>query len=133
MDVNVNAEVKGYGAPALSAVERDDKVKAESRPVEPSVDTSTAKQDEQRLQERKADERQVAEQQLAKAAEELQSRLDEMGTNLQFEVDDKTESIVIQVTQRESGEVVRQIPAEEILDLKAKLENLIGVLFDKQV
>ncbi|MFC1513065.1 flagellar protein FlaG [Thermodesulfobacteriota bacterium] len=131
MDVNMNAEVKGYGTPAPTTVERDDKVKAESRPVEPSNDTSKA--DERRLSERKAEEQRVTEQDLAKAAEELQSRLDEMGTGLQFSVDDKTESIVIKVTQRESGEVVRQIPAEEILDLKAKLENLIGVLFDKEV
>jgi len=133
MNVNMNTEVKGYGAPAPPAIERDDKIRAETRPVEPSNDASDVKVDEQHIQDRKMKERRLTEEQLAQAAQELQSRLDEMSTNLQFSVDDKTESIVIQVTHRDSGEVVRQIPSEEILDLKAKLENLVGVLFDKEV
>ena len=133
MNVNMSAEVKGYGAPAPPSVERDDKINAGTRPVEPGSEAAEVNVEEQRLQENKSEERQVSEQEFAKAAEELQARLDEMSTNLKFSVDDKTESIVVKVTHRDSGEVVRQIPSEEILDLKVKLEKLVGILFDKEV
>lgn len=133
MNVNMNAEVKGYGAAVSPSGDHSDKIRAETRPVEPTNDSGRANVEEQSLQDRKAGERHVSDQEIAKAADELQKRLDEMSTNLQFSVDDNTESIVVKVTHRESGEVVRQIPSEEILDLKVKLEKLIGVLFDKEV
>ena len=135
MDVNMSAEVKGYGMPAPPAIERDNRAKAETRPVEPGKGAGRPVQDEQQLQAR--DEAQRRQGQtgngLEQAAEEIQQRLDKMGTQLQFSVDDKTESIVIQITDRKSGEVVRQIPAEEMLELKSKLEKLLGLLIDKKV
>lgn len=132
MNVNMNTEVKGYGAPAPPSVEQSSRDSG-IRPVEPGNSAGKASTEERQLKDRKAEERTVSEKELAQAAEDLQARLDQMSTNLQFSVDEKTESIVIQVTHRDSGDVVRQIPSEEILDLKAKLEKLVGVLFDKEV
>ena len=52
-------------------------------------------------------------------------------TKVQFSVDDDTEQIVVSVVNRESGEIVRQIPPDEMRQLRAQLEQLRGVMFDE--
>ena len=47
-------------------------------------------------------------------------------------VDAETESIVARITEKKTGEVVRQIPSEDLLELKSKLEDLVGMLFDQK-
>jgi flagellar protein FlaG len=130
MDVSSSAELKGQGLPAIPALERESRGKVETRPVEPSGNSGKSGLDERRLQER---ERQLSSEELAKSVSEIQERLDSMGTKLNFALDESTESIIVQVTNKQSGELVRQIPSEEMLELKVKLENLMGILFDQKV
>lgn len=51
--------------------------------------------------------------------------------DLRIKIDDKTESIVIQVVSKNNGKVIRQIPPEEMLKLAAKMEEMVGVIFNK--
>ncbi len=66
--------------------------------------------------------------------EEIQKRLDSMGSSLVFglHMHKESESIVIQLTDGTSGELIRQFPPEELLELQAKLDDLVGLLFDKK-
>ncbi|MDH3393285.1 MAG: flagellar protein FlaG, partial [Desulfobulbaceae bacterium] len=75
----------------------------------------------------------VAREDANRYAEEIQGRLDKMGSNLQFSVDEKTESVVFKFTSKTDGEVIRQIPSEKILELRSKLDDLLGLIFDKRV
>ncbi|NCP65386.1 MAG: flagellar protein FlaG [Paraglaciecola sp.] len=59
---------------------------------------------------------------------------------LNFSFDESSERPVVKVTDAESGEVIRQIPTEEVLklserlrDLQSELGNTVGILFSKQV
>jgi flagellar protein FlaG len=52
---------------------------------------------------------------------------------LQFSVHDDTGETVVRVVDKDTGELIRQIPPQELLDLAAKLEEMMGILFDKQV
>lgn len=63
---------------------------------------------------------------------EVQSHLEDLNIQLQFQVDDRTGEYVVKVTDSESGEVIRQIPPEELVELRGKLEELRGILFDKK-
>lgn len=49
-----------------------------------------------------------------------------------FEIDDRTESVVVKVVDRETQEVLCQIPPEAILNMKARMMELQGVFFDHQ-
>lgn len=58
---------------------------------------------------------------------------------LDFSIDEKSERPVVKVTDSESGEVIRQIPSEEVLKLSERIKELqtdvgavVGVLFNKQ-
>ncbi len=65
--------------------------------------------------------------------EELNSFLQDMKRNLSFTVDEKLGESVIVVKDTESDEVIRQIPSEELVVLRKKMDDVAGILFDTKV
>lgn len=65
--------------------------------------------------------------------DELNSFLQDMKRNLSFSVDDTSGQSVILVKDSESEEVIRQIPSEELVVLRKKMDDLTGLLFDTKV
>lgn len=61
-----------------------------------------------------------------KAADEGNSLLQSVKRNLQFTVDDSTKELVVKIVDSDSGELVRQIPSEEMLAFIARLQELDG-------
>jgi flagellar protein FlaG len=130
MDVNVSAEIKGVGQPMVSVVEMEGKTKPQVSPIKKSGDSAQGSLDDQTLHGRKAQK--ASTEDLGKMAEEIQGRFDAMGAKLGFSINKETEDVVMEVRKRESGELIRQIPSEEILALREKLDELVGLLFDKK-
>jgi len=64
--------------------------------------------------------------------DEVQSYLDNLNIQLHFQLDDRTGEPVVQVLDPDSGDVIRQIPPEELLEIRGKLEELRGILFDRR-
>ncbi len=52
--------------------------------------------------------------------------------SLKFSMHKATGRTMVNVTEQETGELVRQIPPKQILDLAAKINDMIGILFDKK-
>ena len=52
-------------------------------------------------------------------------------TSLQFSVDSASHRFVVNVTNKDTGELVRSMPGEAILRIAHNLESLKGVLFDE--
>ncbi|UVT21065.1 MAG: flagellar protein FlaG [Nitrospira sp.] len=51
---------------------------------------------------------------------------------LQIKVDDETERVVVKVVEQNSGEVIRQIPPEELLKLDKYLSSPKGLLLSEE-
>lgn len=67
-------------------------------------------------------------------AQQLQNMSDlVMGRKLQFNVNKELGSVVVKVVDPSTEQVVKEIPSEEIQNLKIRLRKAIGVLFDKIV
>lgn len=49
---------------------------------------------------------------------------------LKFNIHEATGRVKVTVTDKETGDLVREIPPEQVLDLMAKIEEMMGVLFD---
>lgn len=64
---------------------------------------------------------------------EVQDYLKDFNIQLDYRVEKKTGDLVVQVRDRSSGEVIRQIPSDALLKLREKLKELRGVLFDDKV
>ncbi|MEW5761982.1 MAG: flagellar protein FlaG [Bacillota bacterium] len=53
--------------------------------------------------------------------------------DLRFRIHDATHEIIVQVVNRDTGEVVREIPPKKVLDMWAEMKRLIGILMDEKV
>jgi flagellar protein FlaG len=69
-------------------------------------------------------------QQMAAVAQKLREIAQSNSRDLEFTVDEETDRTVITVRNAATGEVVRQIPGEELLDLQRRLNVGYGTLVD---
>ena len=53
--------------------------------------------------------------------------------NLKFSVDEKSNAIVVQLLEKGTGKLIRQIPSEEILKLKQRISDLLGMIYDEKM
>jgi flagellar protein FlaG len=53
--------------------------------------------------------------------------------DLKFSVDDKSNAIVVQLFEKGTGKLIRQIPSEEVLRLKQRISDLLGMIYDTKV
>jgi flagellar protein FlaG len=64
------------------------------------------------------------------AIEALNAAVKKVPTSLHFSVDDASKRFVVQVTDTNTGEVIRKVPGDAILRIARQIESLKGVLFD---
>ena len=64
------------------------------------------------------------------AVEKLNSLARSQQRNVSFSVDEEADATVIKIIKTETGELIKQIPSEEILALRAKLRQNSGWFFD---
>lgn len=68
--------------------------------------------------------------------EELLSQIKELTENgvysVRFENDSESNKLVVKVVDRETDEVIRQIPSEELLNLTKRIDDLRGNLVHTQ-
>ena len=53
-------------------------------------------------------------------------------TKITFPLDEATGQTVVRVLDKETGEIIRQLPPEELLILVAKMEQLSGLIFSQE-
>ena len=68
---------------------------------------------------------------LARLSEEINAKINERLT-VRFKTDEETGVDLFQLVEQETGEVVRQIPSEEILAFLRKFQDTSGLLFSEQ-
>src|SRR5262245_47527167 len=69
-------------------------------------------------------------QRMAAVAQQLRDYLRSNGRDLEFRVDADTDSMVITVREAASGEVIRQIPSEEALQMRRYLDEWSGTFLN---
>lgn len=68
--------------------------------------------------------------QLEQMAEEMQTFIGSFNRSLQFKVDEDSGRNVVTVLDGDTGDVIRQIPSEELLDVINRLNEASGGLLD---
>lgn len=54
-------------------------------------------------------------------------------TSISFKVHDETERYYIEVVDKDTDKVIREIPSKELLDVYAKMTEFIGIFIDKKL
>jgi flagellar protein FlaG len=81
------------------------------------------------VQSEKAEKKQIQPEELLK---QIKSLTEDGLYSVRFENDERTDGLVVKIVNRENDEVIRQVPAEEMLELKATLDDLRGNIIDTQ-
>lgn len=68
-----------------------------------------------------------------KVAQQLQDFVSSLNKNLRFSVDEKSGREVISVVDKASGELIRQIPSEEMLELASRISKAAGLFVTEKV
>ena len=63
-------------------------------------------------------------------AKELNKALGEIQGDFSVSVDDTTGMVVVRITDATTGEIVKQIPPQQLLDADISMEKIIGILVD---
>jgi len=126
IDIGLNPELK----PDINS-----SVKAEEAKKNESISTarvikqkSKATNDSQSL-----DSQPLKNEQLKKVAQQLQDFVGELNKSLEFSVDEDSGRDVIKVFDKDTGDLIKQFPSEEVLTLVSKLSEMVGGLVDAKV
>ena len=111
---------------------------ARMAPVRSSTNT---KMEEERLARKsvepngKLNKEKNSEEPSAKAVEsavhKMNDYVEKFSTKVGFSVNSDNDEVTIVVTDKDTGKVIRQIPAKEILELNRKMEEIAGIIFDE--
>jgi len=56
-----------------------------------------------------------------------------LDVGIRFEVDDETKDVIVKVVDEASGKIIRQIPPEEVLKMRARLQKASGMIYNDEV
>ncbi|MBU1109285.1 MAG: flagellar protein FlaG [Candidatus Riflebacteria bacterium] len=76
--------------------------------------------------------REKTEKDLQEAVDKLNKTAMIFDRSLRFQVHGATHRTMVSVVDIANDKVIRQIPNEEVLDLVAKMEDYMGLIFDKK-
>ena len=76
---------------------------------------------------------QELQRQLQEAVVELNKQMQHTGVSLGFSIDESIGRSIVKVVNKESGELVRQIPSEEVVRVAHSIESLKGILYNKSI
>src|SRR5574340_851178 len=68
------------------------------------------------------------EEQLKKATEMINEFVKDFSSDLRFSVDEDTGKTVVKVLEKQTGELIRQIPSKEMLQIARAIDTLQGLI-----
>jgi flagellar protein FlaG len=66
--------------------------------------------------------------QVSQAVKSLNRAMQEQAQNLEFSIDEDTNRTIVKLIDKSSGEVLRQIPSQEALEIAKALDQISGLL-----
>ena len=72
-----------------------------------------------------------SEREINLAIEQVQVRMDLRNRSVEFTTDTESGAQVVKVVDSDSGDVIRQIPAEELLSFMRNLTRMLGTFIDE--
>jgi len=99
-------------------------------PREPQRADGSSRASDRRDEETRGQESQAAQPsrvEVQEAADRLNQVLDSINRDLAISVHENTGKLVVEVTDPGTGEVLRQIPAEQVLEVEESIDKIVGL------
>jgi flagellar protein FlaG len=98
--------------------------------VQKNIENTQAKENKVSAQ---IDKQHMSTEEVKEVVESFQEMSETIQTKLSFSVDEENNEIVVKIFDKESEELIRQFPSDEMLSLQDKMSDLAGFLFDQKV
>jgi len=85
------------------------------------------------LQEQNEYKQEELEEDVKKSVDDINDIVKKIKEDLAFELHDETERMMVKVIDRKTQEVIKELPPEEMLDLTARIHEMVGLLIDEKV
>lgn len=97
------------------------------------LDSKIKDQIENKIQEKQKEDKKT-QNGLPNLLKDLEDKIDQMHeVGLQFSEYKDSGKIIVKVVEKGTNKVIREIPSEEFMQLVEKMDQMIGILFDKKV
>jgi len=96
------------------------------------VDQSIKSQPES-LQEINEYSQEELEDDVRESVKDINDIVQKVKEDLSFEIHDETDRMMVKVIDRRTKEVIKELPPEEMLDLSARIHEMVGLLIDEKV
>lgn len=80
----------------------------------------------------KQDEKGLTKEGLTEAADSANQAMAALQTDVQFQLHEKTGTMMVKVVSAKDGTVLREYPPKEFLDMIAKLKDMVGAFIDEK-
>jgi len=79
------------------------------------------------------EQRSVENERMKQMVQEMQRQINSMNVSLEFSTyGENGDKIAVVVADKDTGEVIREIPSRELQDLYAKMREITGIIFNTQ-
>ncbi|MBO1352256.1 MAG: flagellar protein FlaG [Hormoscilla sp. GUM202] len=128
------------GKDPLSTVERKPELAGIARSQQIELENNQEQQVAGSLSESEDKQAKIGEQSVTDAVALVEEFVSAKQKRVSFSIAEETGKMVIQIKDKDSQEVLRQIPAEEVLEMASRVQNLVdeigqktGILFEESV
>ncbi len=102
------------------------------RPESPTVETQQERQADQKVRQKLVESnRQSVREAIGEIIEEATENEDQSGLRVSAKLHEATGRYMLQVTEADTGKVIREFPPGEYLDVVAQLEELDGLMLEE--
>jgi flagellar protein FlaG len=78
------------------------------------------------------EKRDIKPEELQKLMEEVKRKFDMLSKYLKIDIDQELEIPVVKIMERDTNKVIRQIPPDYLLELMKRIDQLLGLLVEKE-
>lgn len=120
---------------AKTAVEYSDGATAEAAKVDKNINVventeQKGNSDAQSKNQQNANQQQVNNEQIKKAVEQMNKKMEY--SEAVFGIHDGTNRVTIKIVDRDTKEVIKELPPEKTLDMIARVWEMAGILVDEK-
>ena len=74
----------------------------------------------------------IKEKDINKAIDKLNKFLEDKSTHAEYEIHEKLKDVMIRIVDDVTGEVVQELPPKKVLDMVAKMCEMVGLIVDNK-
>lgn len=78
------------------------------------------------------DKNSITKESLDKLITEVNDKFKLVNKEFSYDIHEKTNRVTVKIKDSETGDIIKEIPSEESLDLAAKIMEMVGLLVDEK-